>query len=110
MKPDQDEWLGAGGVLSGPRECSAESPPPPEIVGEVTNPVLETVRRLWWRAFDRVCYCNAAMRLWVFDWIHRPEPATAADLQRETDHERLVRAFPVAGETIDPRNAMPSKI
>jgi len=30
---------------------------PPEIVGQVDNLVLEAVRRLWWRMFERVCYC-----------------------------------------------------
>ena len=42
----QDDPLGARGVLSEPRECSPESLRPPEIVGEVANPVLEAVRRL----------------------------------------------------------------
>ncbi len=83
MKPDRDGWFGAGGALSRPGECSAESLRPPEIVSEVTNPVLEAVRRLWWRGFDRVCYCIAAVRLWVFDRVHGPQAPTAADLHRE---------------------------
>jgi hypothetical protein len=37
-----------------------------------------------------------------------PEPSTPADLKREADHKRLVRAFPMAGEAIDPKNAMRS--
>jgi hypothetical protein len=56
MKPEQDGWFGAGGAISQSRECCDETPPLSEIVGEVTNPVLETMRCLWWRAFDRVCY------------------------------------------------------
>jgi hypothetical protein len=55
MKPDQDDRLEARDFFTQPRECSAESLHPPEIVGEVGNPVLETARRLWWRAFDHVC-------------------------------------------------------
>ena len=42
------------------------------------------------------------MRLRVFDRICGPEPPTPADLKRDADYERLVRAFPVAGETIEP--------
>jgi len=30
-----------------------------------------------------------------------PNRATSGDLKQETDHERLVLAFPVAGETIE---------
>jgi hypothetical protein len=43
------------------------------------------------------------MRLSIFDRIYGPEPPTLANLQREADHERLVSAFPMAGETIEPR-------
>jgi hypothetical protein len=93
---------GVGGALSQRRECSAESLRPPEIVGEIENPVLEMVRRLWWRAFDRVSGCLVSFRLWLFDRIHRPEPPIPADLQRETNHDRLVKAFTVAGKTIEP--------
>jgi hypothetical protein len=38
------------------------------------------------------------MRLSIFDRIFGPEPPTFADLEPEADHERLVRASPVAGE------------
>jgi hypothetical protein len=102
MKPEQDDRLEARGVFSQPRECSTESLRPPEIVGEVANPVLETVRRLWWRAFDRVCDFFVVIRLLIFDRIFGPEPPTPADLKREANHERLVRAFPAAGEAIEP--------
>jgi hypothetical protein len=95
MKLDQDDSLEARGFFSQPRECSAESLRPPEIVGEVTNPVLEAVRRLWWRALDRVCYWIVVIRLSTFDRIFGAEPPIPADLKRGADHERLVRAFPV---------------
>ena len=42
-----------------------------EIVGQVGNPVLETARRLWWRAFDRVCYCIVLSRLSIHDHLPR---------------------------------------
>ena len=99
MKSEQRDWFGWAGQ---PRECFAKLLKPPEIVGEIENPVLEMVRRLWWRAFDRVSGCLVSFRLWLFDRIHGPEPPTPADLQRETNHERLVKAFTVAGETIEP--------
>jgi hypothetical protein len=101
MKLDQDDRLEEG-IFSQPREYSAESPAPPEIVGEVANPVLEAIRRLSWRALDRVCYCTVVIRLSIRDRIYGPEPPTPADLKREADHERLIRAFPVAGEMIEP--------
>ena len=100
MKFDQDDRLEEG-IFSQPRGCSAESLAPPEIVGEVANPMLEAIRRLSWRALDRVSYWSVVIRLSIRDRIYGPEPATAADLQRETDHERLVRAFPVAGKATD---------
>jgi hypothetical protein len=104
MKPEQDDRLEAEGDLGSPREFSLERLQPPEIVGEVRNPLLETVRRFWWRAFDRLCGFFVLIRLWIFDRIHGPEPPTPADLERDADHERLVRAFPAAGETSEPRN------
>jgi hypothetical protein len=102
MKPDHDDHLEAGSDLGKPTECSLEKLQRPEIVGEVDNPVLEALRRLRWRGFDRVCGLLVFLRLWIFNRIHGPEPPTAADLEREADHERLVRAFPLAGEAIDP--------
>ncbi len=109
MKPEQDDRLEARGVFSQPRECSTESLRPPEIVGEVANPVLEAIRRLSWRAFDRVCYWIVLIRLSIFDRIYGPEPPTPADLKREADHERLVSAFPVAVETIEPMKSHQAK-
>jgi hypothetical protein len=108
MKPDQDDRLEAGGHLGSPREFSLEKLQPPEIVGRVDNPVLETVRRLWWRGLDRVCGFFVLIRLRIFE---RPWTGTATptDIQREADHERRVRTFPVAGETIEPRKAMRGK-
>ena len=46
MKPGRHDWSDMGGALSQPRECSAESLRPPEIVGEIENPMLEAMRRL----------------------------------------------------------------
>jgi hypothetical protein len=103
MKPEQDDRLEAGGDLGSPREFSVERLQQPEIVGEVRNPLLETVRRLWWRAIDRVCSFFVLIRLRIFHRIRGPEPPTPADLQREADNERFVRAFPVASEAMEPR-------
>jgi hypothetical protein len=102
MNPDQDERLEPRGDLREPGECSLGKLQPPEIVGEVRNPLLETVRRFWWRASDRVCGFFVLIRLSIFDRIHGPEPPTPADLKREADHERLVRTFPAANEAIQP--------
>jgi hypothetical protein len=66
------------------------------------NPALEAIRRVWWRAFDRVCYCIVSLRLSIHDRMFGPEPPTPADLKRKADHERLVRVFPVPGEAIEP--------
>src|SRR4029077_19094620 len=79
LKPEQDDGL--AGVCQ-PRECSRERLGTPEIVGQVDNPVLETVRRLWWREFDRVCYCFVLTRVSIVDRVYRPKPPTSADLQR----------------------------
>jgi hypothetical protein len=99
VKSEQDDRLNARGFLNQPGKCVLEAP---EIVGEVANPVLEAIRRLSWRALDRVCYWTVVIRLSIRDRIYGPEPPTPADLEREADHERLVRAFPVSGETIEP--------
>jgi hypothetical protein len=85
MKPEQ-EGLGAGDFLDHPRECSLAGLQQPEIVGQVENPWLEAIRRLWWRAFDRVCYWMVFIRPSIYDRIFGPEPPTAADLKREADH------------------------
>jgi hypothetical protein len=90
MKPDQDDRLGVGGDLSEPTQRSVERLRTPEIVGEVANPVLETVRRLWWRALDCVCTYCVFIRLSISDRIFGPEPPTPADLKREDDHELLI--------------------
>lgn len=55
MKPEKDDRLEAGGDLSKPGESCLGKLPPPEIVGQIDKPVLERMRRLWWRVFDRVC-------------------------------------------------------
>jgi hypothetical protein len=102
MKPERFDRLEAGVDLGSRRGFSVERLQRPEIVGQVDNPVRETLRRLSWRNFDRVCGFFVLMRLSIHDRIHGPEPATPADFQRETDHERLVRAFPAAGKAIEP--------
>ena len=76
---------------------------PLEIVGEVANSVFETIRRHWWRAFDRLCGCFVFARLFILDRLFGPEPATPADPQREADHEQLVKAFPAVGDAIEQR-------
>jgi hypothetical protein len=45
--------LEARADLVKPEEFSVKSQQPTEIVGQVDNPVLEAIRRLWWRGFDR---------------------------------------------------------
>ena len=85
---------------SRPVECFLEGIQPPQIVGQLENPLLEAIRRLWWRAFDSVCDWTVLARLSIHDRIYGPEPPTRADLICEYDHERLVRAFPVVDERI----------
>jgi hypothetical protein len=84
MKPDRHGWFGARGVLSQPTDCSAERLP--EIVGEVRNPVLETMRCLWWQAFDQICGLVVLIWLSIEDRIYGPEPPTSADLEREANY------------------------
>jgi hypothetical protein len=117
MKPEQydrlrrrRDWtlvskLDARGVLSQTTQRYLEGLQPPEIVGQVENPALETFRRFWWQAFDQVCNCIVLKLLSIHDRIFGPEPPTPADLKREADHERLVGAFPMAGEAIEPRKS-----
>lgn len=90
MRTEQRDRFGARGALNQPRECTAIRLRPPEIVGEVTNPALETMRRLSWRAIDRACYWVVLMRLSIHDRIYGPEPTTLPDEKREADEERLV--------------------
>jgi hypothetical protein len=77
------------------------SVPPGEIVGQVENSSLEAIRRLGWRALDRVCDLIMVIRLSIHGRIYGPEPPTAADLKRKADYERLVRVFPVIGGAIE---------
>jgi hypothetical protein len=53
-------------------------------------------------SFDRACDFFVVTRLSIFDRICGPEPPISADLKCEADHERLARAFPVAGGAIEP--------
>ena len=45
MKPEQHDWFGKRCVVGDPTQRSLEELRPPEIVGEVANPVLEAARR-----------------------------------------------------------------
>jgi hypothetical protein len=94
MKPERGDRLETEGVISQPTQRFLEGLQPPEVVGELSNPTLETVRRLWWRAFDRVCDWIEIMKLPIQDRIFGPEPPTSADLQREANR----RAFRVVAE------------
>ena len=79
MKPEQHNRLGNRGFLDQPGEYGLQQP---EIVWQMENPSLEAIRRLWWRAFDSVCYCMVFFRQSVHDRIFGP----AADPNREADH------------------------
>jgi hypothetical protein len=72
MKSDQEDWLGERSFLDQTREWSLEGLQPPEIVGQVEKPTLEAIRRLWWRALDRLCYCVGLIRLSISDRISGP--------------------------------------
>jgi hypothetical protein len=50
---------------------------------QIDNPVLESIRRFSWRAFDRVCDWSVVMRLSMHDWIFGSQSPTPADLERE---------------------------
>ena len=50
--------------------------------------------RLFWEALDRADYAVTLVRCWAVDHVYGPEPLTAADKQREAEHERLIQAFP----------------
>ena len=49
--------------------------------------------RLFCEMLDRLEYAVMDARLWLFDLMNGPEPATRADEARETDRERLQKAF-----------------
>jgi hypothetical protein len=102
MKPEQDHHLEARSVLGSAREFPLQKLQQPKIVGQVDNPMLETVRRLWWRGFDHVCGFLVLIRLSIFDRIYGTKPPSLADIQREADQLRLVRAFPAVSEPINP--------
>ena len=70
MKPDTHD------ALDDPTRRWLAELKPPEIVGEFANPVLEAVRRFWWRTFDSLRGCFLSLRLSLFDRIHGPEPLT----------------------------------
>ena len=78
MKPDQDDRLGERDFLDQSKERFLEGLQPPEIVGQMENPSLEAIRRLWWRAFDSVCYWTVLARLSIFECILGAEPPRPA--------------------------------
>ena len=86
MKLEQDDGLEVKDFLHQPSECSLGALQQPEIVGQMENRSLEAIRRLWWQACDRMCYCLVFIRLLIHDRIFGPEPPTLADLKREADH------------------------
>ena len=49
--------------------------------------------RLFWEGLDRLAYAVMDARLWLFELMHGPEAAARADETRETDRERLQKAF-----------------
>ena len=46
---------------------------------------------------DRLAYAVMDARLWLFELMHGPEASTRADETRETDRERLQKAFSEIG-------------
>jgi hypothetical protein len=100
MKPEQDDRLEPGGDLSKLGEFSLERLLPPQIVGQMDNPVLERMRRLWWRVFDRVCGYFAFISCRSMTEGLR---ADTPDMKRDDEHDRLFRLFPAAAETIELR-------
>jgi hypothetical protein len=99
MKPERDARTGAGAFLSQPDRLTHHA---------YSEPTWNSGARCSKRcvvsggeAGDRVCDCIAIIRLSILDRIFGPEPPTPADLEREADHERLVGAFPAAGEAVN---------
>ena len=55
--------------------------------------------RLLWEALDRLAHVVTDARLWLFELIHGPEAPTRADETRDTDRERLQKAFSEVGNS-----------
>ena len=95
MKTEQDDRLERRGVLSQPTQRYLDGLQPPEIVGQVENPTLGAIRRLWWRAFDRLCYCIVLKRLSIHDRINRMRIVAGGfrlgNLHHFWDTERVAR-------------------
>jgi hypothetical protein len=85
MKPGHRDWFYQPSVVGDPTQRSLDELRPPEIVGEVANPVLEAVRRLSWRVFDLICYCFVSLQLSIHDRLFGPEGSEPRDLKCETD-------------------------
>ena len=56
--------------------------------------MTDRVVYLFSRVFDAVAYAIMSARLGFVDRIYGSEPPTSADHQRETEKDRLQRAFP----------------
>jgi hypothetical protein len=66
-------------------------------VGEIENPMLETMRRLWWRAFDRASYWILCVRLSIHD---RPEPPTPLERRPVPSHRSTAGGLKKVRDTI----------
>ena len=80
MKPAHGDWFDERSVVGDPAQRSLDELRPPEIVGEVANPVLEAVRRLSWRVFDLICYCFVSLQLSTHYRLFGPEGTAFPDL------------------------------
>ena len=81
MKPDRTTAQSGKAFSAAPVNTLVRSYNHPRSA-QVNNPMLETVRRLWWRTFDRLFYCVVLLGQAILDCICGPEPPTPADLQR----------------------------
>jgi hypothetical protein len=108
MTSEPENQFRARRVLSQQSERLAERRRPTEIVGEIGNPVLEAVRRFWWRGVDRLRGCFVSLRLSILNRIYGLEPPTPADLKREADRAAH-SACSAAGKAVEPDNDWPQK-
>jgi hypothetical protein len=87
VKLEQDNQPGTRDLFGDPRGCSLESRAPPEIVGQIDNPVLEAIRRFSWRAVDRVCDWFVVLRLSMHERIFGSQSPRPAELEREDNRQ-----------------------
>ena len=81
MKPDRTTAQSGKAFSAAPVNTLVRSYNHPRSA-QVNNPMLETVRRLWWRTFDRLFYCVVLLGLAILDCIYGPESPKPAELQR----------------------------